>query len=195
MNKIIVAALSLLAFFLGYILTDIWSTIAMNKIGGYDASLNHMVRKIREKIDNGVMDVSVARDAIFMNLRIRVFFIFVLYIPIIGILFSVWAGLHGNLYGWIVLAGNIGVIISGYIAISCEYSFYPKIVIYEGIDREESKIYFKKLITIERAGDEYNEEFVFEYDSGEVSEEIADLGDILVVLEPPTGDIIYDTLA
>lgn len=193
-QNVLIWVFSLVAVVVGYFLTEIIYLLLMGRAGGYELTLNPLIRQIRTALDTGRLNDDVIKEAIYNNIRLRVLVVFLVYIPLIGLLMALCAEFREEIMlARLLMMADIGIIVNGFVQIVVEHSYWPQIMQYEGKNEQLTEMRFKKLTSV--SADEKDLKFVLrlEEDEGD-AEDIANLGDVVVLLMPPTGDIIYDTI-
>lgn len=193
-QNVLIWVFSLVAVVVGYFLAEIIYLLLMGRAGGYELTLNPLIRQIRTALDTGRLNDDVIKEAIYNNIRLRVLVVFLVYIPLIGLLMALCAEFREEIMlARLLMMADIGIIVNGFVQIVVEHSYWPQIMQYEGKNEQLTEMRFKKLTSV--SADEKDLKFVLrlEEDEGD-AEDIANLGDVVVLLMPPTGDIIYDTI-
>ncbi len=138
-------------------------------------------------------DEIVMRKVIASNMNFRASFIFATYVPIMIIL-AAFCAMNFRQDTRVMLslfAALIGVAINGAWAIMAELSYWPQIVRFTGFNRREKEVCYKILSEEDDLDDDecsMNIENIDDY------ADYLHEGDILVILVPPAGDIIFSKI-
>ena len=176
---------------LGYILSGIIVVVLMEKIG-YDLSIHAMIGHVqRMDISRRQFDESIGRHAIAVNIQMRVMITLICYATIALGLFVVSAGSKNATVATMLFAANVGLIANCLLSILGEYVNWPIIMRYQGMD-DEKELHFERIVMKD---DELSDpEMTFGLDEAGDVYDMADMGDIIIMFVPPTGDIIYDKI-
>lgn len=192
-GAIVTILICIACFIGGYICSGLLSVIIMEKIG-YSLSLDSLVCEIQEsKMTRIRPDEIVMRKAIASNMNFRTSFIFATYVPIMIIL-AAFCAMNFRQDTRVMLslfAALIGVAINGAWAIMTELSYWPQIVRFTGFNRQEKEVCYKILSEEDDLDDDecsMNIENIDDY------VDYLHEGDILVILVPPAGDIIFSKI-
>jgi len=166
--------------------------LLMEKLG-YDWALALMIGYVR-KLDVGRFrfNEETGRQAVAVNIQTRVVFTLVWYALIALVLLAISMASGSVLVAIMLFAANVGLLINCLFAIISEYSIWPMLMRYEGLD-ESRQLCFKTIVCGKDECDSDDEMF-FGLEEAEGLYDIARRGDIVVVFVPPTGDMIYDVV-
>ena len=192
-GAIVTILICIACFIGGYICSGLLSVIIMEKIG-YSLSLDSLVCEIQEsKMTRIRPDEIVMRKAIASNMNFRASFIFATYVPIMIIL-AAFCAMNFRQDTRVMLslfAALIGVAINGAWAIMAELSYWPQIVRFTGFNRQEKEVCYKILSEEDDLDDD---ECSMNIDNIDDYVDYLHEGDILVILVPPAGDIIFSKI-
>ena len=192
-GAIVTILICIACFIGGYICSGLLSVIIMEKIG-YSLSLDSLVCEIQEsKMTRTCPDEIVMRKAIASNMNFRASFIFATYVPIMIIL-AAFCAMNFRQDTRVMLslfAALIGVAINGAWAIMAELSYWPQIVRFTGFNRQEKEVCYKILSEEDDLDDD---ECSMNIDNIDDYVDYLHEGDILVILVPPAGDIIFSKI-
>ena len=176
----------------GFFFSGLIVVLLMEKLG-YDWALALMIGYVR-KLDIGRFrfNEETGRQAVAVNIQMRVVFTLVWYALIALVLLAISIASGSVLVAIMLFAANAGLLINCLFAIIGEYSIWPMLMRYEGLD-ESRQLCFKTIVCGKDECDGGNEMF-FGLEEAEGLYDIARRGDIVVVFVPPTGDMIYDVV-
>lgn len=176
----------------GFFFSGLIVVLLMEKLG-YDWALALMIGYVR-KLDIGRFrfNEETGRQAVAVNIQMRVVFTLVWYALIALVLLAISMASGSVLVAIMLFAANAGLLINCLFAIIGEYSIWPMLMRYEGLD-ESRQLCFKTIVCGKDECDGDNEMF-FGLEEAEGLYDIARRGDIVVVFVPPTGDMIYDVV-
>ena len=161
----------------------------MEKIG-YDLSLNIMAG-FTHKLDVGRFsyDEAAARQSLAVNIQARIIITMGWYVILALGLLLIGTVLRSPVAATMLFAANVGLLANCLLAIIHEYSMWPAITRYEGLDKDK-QLHFKLIVRDKNDPDEMT--FGLE-EAGEIYDKAVD-GNIVVIFIPPTGDMIYDVM-
>lgn len=176
----------------GFFFSGLIVVLLMEKLG-YDWALALMIGYVR-KLDVGRFrfNEETGRQAVAVNIQMRVVFTLVWYALIALVLLAISTASGSVLVAIMLFAANAGLLINCLFAIIGEYSIWPMLMRYEGLD-ESRQLCFKTIVCGKDECDGDDEMF-FGLEEAEGLYDIARRGDIVVVFVPPTGDMIYDVV-
>lgn len=176
----------------GFFFSGLIVVLLMEKLG-YDWALALMIGYVR-KLDVGRFrfNEETGRQAVAVNIQMRVVFTLVWYALIALVLLAIGIASGSALVAIMLFAANAGLLINCLFAIIGEYSIWPMLMRYEGLD-ESRQLCFKTIVCGKDECDGDDEMF-FGLEEAEGLYDIARRGDIVVVFVPPTGDMIYDVV-
>lgn len=176
----------------GFFFSGLIVVLLMEKLG-YDWALALMIGYVR-KLDVGRFrfNEETGRQAVAVNIQMRVVFTLVWYALIALVLLAISMASGSVLVAIMLFAANAGLLINCLFAIIGEYSIWPMLMRYEGLD-ESRQLCFKTIVCSKDECDGDDEMF-FGLEEAEGLYDIARRGDIVVVFVPPTGDMIYDVV-
>ena len=176
----------------GFFFSGLIVVLLMEKLG-YDWALALMIGYVR-KLDVGRFrfNEETGRQAVAVNIQMRVVFTLVWYALIALVLLAISMASGSVLVAIMLFAANVGLLINCLFAIIGEYSIWPMLMRYEGLD-ESRQLCFKTIVCGKDECDSDDEMF-FGLEEAEGLYDIARRGDIVVVFVPPTGDMIYDVV-
>ena len=176
----------------GFFFSGLIVVLLMEKLG-YDWALALMIGYVR-KLDVGRFrfNEETGRQAVAVNIQMRVAFTLVWYALIALVLLAISMASGSVLVAIMLFAANAGLLINCLFAIIGEYSIWPMLMRYEGLD-ESRQLCFKTIVCGKDECDGGDEMF-FGLEEAEGLYDIARRGDIVVVFVPPTGDMIYDVV-
>lgn len=176
----------------GFFFSGLIVVLLMEKLG-YDWALALMIGYVR-KLDIGRFrfNEETGRQAVAVNIQMRVVFTLVWYALIALVLLAISMASGSVLVAIMLFAANAGLLINCLFAIIGEYSIWPMLMRYEGLD-ESRQLCFKTIVCGKDECDGDDEMF-FGLEEAEGLYDIARRGDIVVVFVPPTGDMIYDVV-
>lgn len=176
----------------GFFFSGLIVVLLMEKLG-YDWALALMIGYVR-KLDVGRFrfNEETGRQAVAVNIQMRVVFTLVWYALIALVLLAISMASGSVLVAIMLFAANAGLLINCLFAIIGEYSIWPMLMRYEGLD-ESRQLCFKTIVCGKDECDGDDEMF-FGLEEAEGLYDIARRGDIVVVFVPPTGDMIYDVV-
>ena len=176
----------------GFFFSGLIVVLLMEKLG-YDWALALMIGYVK-KLDVGRFrfNEETGRQAVAVNIQMRVVFTLVWYALIALVLLAISMASGSVLVAIMLFAANVGLLINCLFAIIGEYSIWPMLMRYEGLD-ESRQLCFKTIVCGKDECDGDDEMF-FGLEEAEGLYDIARRGDIVVVFVPPTGDMIYDVV-
>ena len=176
----------------GFFFSGLIVVLLMEKLG-YDWALALMIGYVR-KLDIGRFrfNEETGRQAVAVNIQMRVVFTLVWYALIALVLLAISMASGSVLVAIMLFAANVGLLINCLFAIIGEYSIWPMLMRYEGLD-ESRQLCFRTIVCGKDECDGDDEMF-FGLEEAEGLYDIARIGDIVVVFVPPTGDMIYDVV-
>ena len=176
----------------GFFFSGLIVVLLMEKLG-YDWALALMIGYVR-KLDIGRFrfNEETGRQAVAVNIQMRVVFTLVWYALIALVLLAISMASGSVLVAIMLFAANAGLLINCLFAIIGEYSIWPMLMRYEGLD-ESRQLCFRTIVCGKDECDGDDEMF-FGLEEAEGLYDIARRGDIVVVFVPPTGDMIYDVV-
>lgn len=176
----------------GFFFSGLIVVLLMEKLG-YDWALALMIGYVR-KLDVGRFrfNEETGRQAVAVIIQMRVVFTLVWYALIALVLLAISMASGSVLVAIMLFAANAGLLINCLFAIIGEYSIWPMLMRYEGLD-ESRQLCFKTIVCGKDECDGDDEMF-FGLEEAEGLYDIARRGDIVVVFVPPTGDMIYDVV-
>ena len=176
----------------GFFFSGLIVVLLMEKLG-YDWALALMIGYVR-RLDIGRFrfNEETGRQAVAVNIQMRVVFTLVWYALIALVLLAISMASGSVLVAIMLFAANAGLLINCLFAIIGEYSIWPMLMRYEGLD-ESRQLCFKTIVCGKDECDGDDEMF-FGLEEAEGLYDIARRGDIVVVFVPPTGDMIYDVV-
>ncbi|MCQ2570698.1 MAG: hypothetical protein MJ154_00395 [Candidatus Saccharibacteria bacterium] len=192
MFEIVMVFAVLLSVVAGFILSGLIVVILMEKFG-YDLSLEFMIAYIHKR-NNGryYIDEGVAREAIAINIQIRLVMTLVGYALVSVGLFALVLYLKSLIFVTCFFAINLGILLNCLFALIREVSFWPTIARCVSFDETKKKAYMKRMAIHDGDSDE---EFAISLEDAADIEDMAKVGDLFAFIEPAVGDIIYDRIS
>jgi hypothetical protein len=189
--QISILLMSICAIILSYYGSGVISVLVMERFG-YDLSIAAMVNYVRRAAgyDRGELNEQIGRQGIAINLQVRIVLTLMIYALISLIVLVMATSTHDRGLITVGYVAFSGILLNGIAGIIVECRYWPQILEYQGLDKEKHDMHLKKIYLDE--GDEPGTEMVLGTD--DMSAGLFDEGDIVVMLVPPVGDIIYDLL-
>lgn len=177
------------AFVLAYYTSGMLVTIAMEK-WVYQFSIDVMTGYVRREVElnDGDLDEDIESCAAALNMEIRIVATLLGYVIISLILMIIATDTHDRIIVTVGFVALIGILINLLFALILEYQHWPSIFRYKGVD-SDSMIHFVEVFAEDDVPD-----MTLEADDGVNAEGLFELDDIVVMLIPPVGDIVYNPL-
>lgn len=184
-----VVAMCFCAFFLSYYTSGMIVTILMEKYI-YQFSVDIMTNFIRREVDfnDGDLDEEIEYQAASLNMRIRIIITLFSYAILALLLMVISADTHDKGLIIVGFVATLGLMVNLLFALILEYQCWASVLYYKGIDNQ-SKIHF-----IEVFADPGEVDMTLDVDDGVNAEGLFEPDDIIVMLIPPVGDIVYNPL-
>ena len=159
----------------------------------YDYSIATMINYIHaESEKNGKYDSAIGSRGISINLIVRMWLMIVIYTIMLVVSLIIVADFrHDDELMTAGLVALISIATSGLFAIIEEFRYVPQILRYEGLDKEGHNAFFRDLFS---DSSEDDDDLMIVGIEDIYTPGLFDRGDLVVLLVPPTGDMIYDRL-
>lgn len=174
----------------GFFFSGLIVVLLMEKLG-YDWSIAWMIGYVR-RLDVGRFQFNedIGKQAVAVNIQMRIVLTMAWYAMTALVLLLISSATGNAIVAIMLFAANLGLLINCLFAIIGEYSIWPMLMRYDGLD-EDKQLCFK-MVVHEKEDDD--DEMFFGLEEAEGLYDIANRGDIVVVFVPPTGDMIYDVV-
>ncbi|MBR3322583.1 hypothetical protein IKG13_00775 [Candidatus Saccharibacteria bacterium] len=184
-----IIAMCFCAFILAYYTSGMIVTILMERYI-YQFSIDIMTNYIRREVDynDGDLDEEIESRATALNMQIRIVITLFSYAILALLLMLMATDTHDRGLITVGFVATLGLMINLLFALILEYQCRASVLYYKGIDNQ-SKIHF-----IEVFADSDEVDMTLDVDDGVNAEGLFEPDDIIVMLIPPVGDIVYNPL-